>query len=321
MRPLFHPAIEDVRPEAILHALADPSRAAIFATIMRAGCVEACSALAAVGDRVIPKSSLSNHFKVLREAGLIRSERHGVELRKTHPAGPRWRPLSRPAAGDHQRLCVGCRRVPARRGACRRAIGRPPACASGPASSWNDARGRAPHVRLRLRRDTPEAPARAPARPRRRAAAQGRRRRGPGRREGAAQVRRRGARPGRSAGRADRRGRASRSAAAAASWSDWPSRSFRTISAATSAPASSPRMFAREDGAEARRALDGEPPHRLAQSRIRANELPVLLGGGLAPGEGDAGRGQGGELPVLGLVAALARQREASPIRGRVPGS
>ncbi|KMO17879.1 ArsR/SmtB family transcription factor [Methylobacterium platani] len=81
MRPLFHPAIEDVRPEAILHALADPSRAAIFATIMRAGCVEACSALAAVGDRVIPKSSLSNHFKVLREAGLIRSERHGVELR------------------------------------------------------------------------------------------------------------------------------------------------------------------------------------------------------------------------------------------------
>jgi DNA-binding transcriptional ArsR family regulator len=81
MRPLFHPAIEDVRPEAILHALADPSRAAIFAKIMQAGCVEACSALSAVGDRVIPKSSLSNHFKVLREAGLIRSERHGVEVR------------------------------------------------------------------------------------------------------------------------------------------------------------------------------------------------------------------------------------------------
>ncbi|SEP34822.1 transcriptional regulator, ArsR family [Methylobacterium sp. ap11] len=81
MRPLFHPAIEDVRPEAILHALADPDRAAIFAGIMRAGCVEACSALSAIGDRVIPKSSLSNHVKVLREAGLIRSERHGVEMR------------------------------------------------------------------------------------------------------------------------------------------------------------------------------------------------------------------------------------------------
>jgi DNA-binding transcriptional ArsR family regulator len=89
MRPLIHPAIEDVRPEAILHALSDPNRAAIFANIMRAGCVEACSAVSAVGDRVIPKSSLSNHFKVLREAGLIRSERHGVEVRNHS----RWREI------------------------------------------------------------------------------------------------------------------------------------------------------------------------------------------------------------------------------------
>ena len=81
MRPLVHPAIEDVQPGAILHALSDPSRAAIFARIMRTGCVEACSAVSALGDRVIPKSSLSAHFKVLREAGLIRSERHGVEMR------------------------------------------------------------------------------------------------------------------------------------------------------------------------------------------------------------------------------------------------
>jgi DNA-binding transcriptional ArsR family regulator len=81
MRPLIHPAIEDVRPEAILHALADPNRAAIFARIMKADCAEACTAMAAVGDRIIPKSSLSNHFKVLRDAGLIRSERHGVEVR------------------------------------------------------------------------------------------------------------------------------------------------------------------------------------------------------------------------------------------------
>ena len=81
MRPLFHPAPEDLQTRAILHALADPNRAAIFANIMRAGCVEACSAVSALGDRVIPKSSLSNHFKVLRDAGLIRSERRGVEMR------------------------------------------------------------------------------------------------------------------------------------------------------------------------------------------------------------------------------------------------
>jgi hypothetical protein len=37
-----------------------------------------------MGGRVIPKSSLSAHIKVLREAGLIRCERHGVEIRN-HP--------------------------------------------------------------------------------------------------------------------------------------------------------------------------------------------------------------------------------------------
>lgn len=83
MRPLFHPAIEDLQPAAILHALSDPARAAIFAQIRGAGCVEACSAVAALGDRTIPKSSLSHHIRVLREAGLIRCERHGVEMRNS----------------------------------------------------------------------------------------------------------------------------------------------------------------------------------------------------------------------------------------------
>jgi DNA-binding transcriptional ArsR family regulator len=84
MRPFFHPAIEDVQPDAILHALSDPNRTAIFVNILRAGGINTCSSVSALGDRVIPKSSLSNHFKVLREAGLIRSERHGVEMRN-HP--------------------------------------------------------------------------------------------------------------------------------------------------------------------------------------------------------------------------------------------
>lgn len=81
MRHLFHPAIEDVPPEAILHALSDPNRAAILAKILTTGRLDACTSVAELGDRVIPKSSLSNHFKVLRDAGLIRSERHGVEMR------------------------------------------------------------------------------------------------------------------------------------------------------------------------------------------------------------------------------------------------
>ncbi len=83
MRPLFHPSIDDVRLEAILHALSDPVRAAIFVQITAATCPQTCSTFASVGDRPIPKSSLSQHFKVLREAGLIRSERQGVEMRNT----------------------------------------------------------------------------------------------------------------------------------------------------------------------------------------------------------------------------------------------
>jgi DNA-binding transcriptional ArsR family regulator len=83
MRPLLHPSIDDVRPEAILHALSDPVRAGIFAEVAGEGGERNCAAMAALGDRVIPKSSLSQHFKVLREAGLIRSERHGVEIRNT----------------------------------------------------------------------------------------------------------------------------------------------------------------------------------------------------------------------------------------------
>ncbi len=81
MRPLVHPSSDDLRPEAILHALSDPERASIFAEIAGAECVQRCSVLASAGDRVIPKSSLSQHFKVLRDAGLIRSERQGVEMR------------------------------------------------------------------------------------------------------------------------------------------------------------------------------------------------------------------------------------------------
>jgi len=81
MRPLFHPAVEDLKPEAILYALSDPERVAIFAQIAGLGSSGTCAALANLGGRVIPKSSLSQHMKVLREAGLIRGERHGVEMR------------------------------------------------------------------------------------------------------------------------------------------------------------------------------------------------------------------------------------------------
>src|SRR5271154_1632779 len=83
MRPLFHPSIEDVTVEAILHALSDPVRVAIFADIAGSQCSQNCSTFLQVSNKNIPKSTLSQHFKALREAGLIRGERIGVEVRNS----------------------------------------------------------------------------------------------------------------------------------------------------------------------------------------------------------------------------------------------
>jgi DNA-binding transcriptional ArsR family regulator len=83
MRILLHPPIEDVTVEAVLHALSDPVRVAIFEQIAGSDTRQTCSDFLVVRKRAIPKSTLSQHFKVLREAGLIRSERHGVEMHST----------------------------------------------------------------------------------------------------------------------------------------------------------------------------------------------------------------------------------------------
>jgi DNA-binding transcriptional ArsR family regulator len=83
MKPLFHPSIQDVSVEAVLHALSDPTRVAIFAEIAASQCSSTCSAFQNIIEKPIPKSTLSQHFKVLRESGLIRAERKGVEMHNT----------------------------------------------------------------------------------------------------------------------------------------------------------------------------------------------------------------------------------------------
>jgi DNA-binding transcriptional ArsR family regulator len=79
-RPLRHPDIDSVGVVDILHALADPVRLAIVGELMEArdglNCVETMSRV----RLVLPKSTCSQHFQILREAGLIRCERRGVEL-------------------------------------------------------------------------------------------------------------------------------------------------------------------------------------------------------------------------------------------------
>jgi DNA-binding transcriptional ArsR family regulator len=80
MRPLFHPSIEDVTVETILHTLSDPVRASIYMDIAASDCPQVCSSFLRVSEKDIPKSTLSQHFKALRDAGLIRGERRGVEM-------------------------------------------------------------------------------------------------------------------------------------------------------------------------------------------------------------------------------------------------
>src|SRR6202451_851589 len=83
VRPLFHPSLEDITVEGILHALSDPVRVAIYADIVSQECSQNCSTFLTVSDRTIPKSTLSQHFRELREAGRLRGEGRGVEVHNT----------------------------------------------------------------------------------------------------------------------------------------------------------------------------------------------------------------------------------------------
>lgn len=83
MRPLLHPSAEHITLEGILHALSDPVRVRIFSEIARSEGPQNCCAFLEVSEKAVPKSTLSLHFKALREAGLIRSERKGVQMHNT----------------------------------------------------------------------------------------------------------------------------------------------------------------------------------------------------------------------------------------------
>jgi DNA-binding transcriptional ArsR family regulator len=76
-RPFVHPAIEDVTLEGLLYALAEPARLEIVKKLASGTCGMNCQTAA---PAEMPKSTQSNHFQVLREAGLIRSERRGTEV-------------------------------------------------------------------------------------------------------------------------------------------------------------------------------------------------------------------------------------------------
>jgi DNA-binding transcriptional ArsR family regulator len=78
-RNLCHPEIDDLALVDVLHALADPVRLEIVRKLHFAGGKVNCISSVAATP-CLSKSTLSHHFRILREAGLVRSERQGVEL-------------------------------------------------------------------------------------------------------------------------------------------------------------------------------------------------------------------------------------------------
>ena len=80
MRPLYHPPVEEITVQGIMHALADPVRVRILMELITSDATNNCTSFTNIYHTPLPKSTLSKHFAVLREAGLISSERKGVEL-------------------------------------------------------------------------------------------------------------------------------------------------------------------------------------------------------------------------------------------------
>ena len=73
-----HPRLEDVPLDLALHALADTNRLAIVARLAAATGLS-CSNTTPC-DAPVPKSTLSNHLKTLRAAGLIETTQSGREM-------------------------------------------------------------------------------------------------------------------------------------------------------------------------------------------------------------------------------------------------
>ncbi|MFE6780397.1 ArsR/SmtB family transcription factor [Streptomyces sp. NPDC057702] len=68
MRPLPEPARESLTLAGVLHALGDPVRL----ELVRRAWVTHESTCAALADGLdVPPSTLSNHYRILREAGLV----------------------------------------------------------------------------------------------------------------------------------------------------------------------------------------------------------------------------------------------------------
>jgi len=83
VKKFSHPSVDDLNIDSILSALSDPDRRHMLSRMMDCkiskegmNCSEAC-------EDKLPPSTISFHTRVLREAGLIYSEKKGVSVINT----------------------------------------------------------------------------------------------------------------------------------------------------------------------------------------------------------------------------------------------
>ncbi|ENQ3107482.1 DNA-binding transcriptional regulator, ArsR family [Bacillus sp. 491mf] len=74
MRTLYHPNREEIRLSSVLYALSDQIRLKIVNDLLTSG-EQSCGAL----NIPIAKSTLSHHFKVLRESGVMYTRIEGTQ--------------------------------------------------------------------------------------------------------------------------------------------------------------------------------------------------------------------------------------------------
>lgn len=79
-RPLAHPDPSAITLAGLLFALADPVRLGIVRELLRSPDGLNCTETTARLGVAMPKSTCSQHYRILRESGLIASERRGTEL-------------------------------------------------------------------------------------------------------------------------------------------------------------------------------------------------------------------------------------------------
>jgi DNA-binding transcriptional ArsR family regulator len=71
---LHHPGRSELRLPTVLHALSDPQRLQIVRELASAEDPVPCGAI----ELGVAKSTMTHHYRVLREAGVIRQERVGT---------------------------------------------------------------------------------------------------------------------------------------------------------------------------------------------------------------------------------------------------